>query len=113
MAALSPHPAIPQRRRFVPDPIRLMGLIGQPHRLAIGPWANLEHVGIAVVVVGDHVEYVQPADSRLREIALAAIGQTNLQVSFDQPLAKMPGAKTISRKFLAREMHEPDVAGEL
>jgi hypothetical protein len=66
VGAAPPAPAgaarapVPARRQAVPGAIGEVGLQGQPHRLGAGARADLEDVAVAVVVVGDHVEHVQP-----------------------------------------------------
>ena len=64
---------------------------------AAAPGRDLEHVAVAVVVVGHHVQHVD-APKRLRERSPAAAGQPQLERALDQALAEVAGAEAVGRE---------------
>ena len=90
-----------------------MGLVGQRERLPADAGRDLKNVAVALAVVGDHVEHVNPLDPDAGEIEPLAARVPQTERTFDEPLGQTPGAHAVGGELLAGEVDQPDVAVEL
>jgi len=73
---------------------------------------DLEDVAIVVVVVRDHVEHERAGHAHAGRVDQRAVVGGQPQAPLDDGPGQGPRPQAIGGKLLAREVHEPDVAGE-
>ena len=113
---LQPPARRPAVRPLGPGIPRLVGPVGLQRQPGCGrplSWSNLKSIGVALVVVGDHITEVDPLDPDAGQVVCGSLSLLDDQVALDKRLTQVAGAQAVRRKFLPGQMNQPDVAAQL